>query len=113
MCATTKMDDPMRKIKIKYMDKIHRIYFGLQSKFFRAFPAVQQNSTNNTCFKSYDPTSRLWYVGAVTGSKKIIIMIDISTAMNEEKLSSIKKATTALIDTLSFNDFIGVIFFSK
>lgn len=40
-------------------------------------------------------------------------MIDISTSMNEEKLANIKSAAAALIDTLSFNDFVGVIFFSR
>lgn len=55
----------------------------------------------------------MWYVGAVTGSKKIVLMIDISTAMTSDMLNSIKKAAIALINTLGLNDFVGVVLYSN
>ncbi len=55
----------------------------MESGLFRAFPGALQESKNGICGKSYDPRKRPWYVGATTGSKNVIIAIDISSNMKK------------------------------
>jgi hypothetical protein len=43
--------------------------------YFRAYPGEKRLKCNN-----YMPSQRLWYLQATTGSKNMIIIIDISSA---------------------------------
>ncbi len=65
------------------MNKILRLYIGLESGFFRVYPGELQDSKNGICDNSYDPRKRPWYVGATTGSKNVIIAIDNSSHMKK------------------------------
>lgn len=63
--------------------------------------------------KQFTPKERVWYVGAATGSKNMVIALDISAGMAHEPIKSAKAAVIQLISTLGFNDFISLIFFSS
>lgn len=63
--------------------------------------------------KPFAPKERVWYVGAATGSKNIIIALDISAGMAQGPIKSAKAAVIQLISTLGFNDFVSLIFFSS
>ena len=61
----------------------------------------------------YDVRLRPWYTAGSGGGKNIILMMDVSASMaNEGRIDSVKEATKTIIDTLSSNDFVGVIAFS-
>lgn len=61
----------------------------------------------------YDPRFRPWYVTATSGSKNVILLLDISGSMNDNfKLDSAKEALISVVNTLSNNDFVGVVTFS-
>lgn len=64
--------------------------------------------------KNYDPRFRPWYIAATSGGKNIILVVDVSTSMEKRKgINLAKTAAKTVIDTLSNNDFIGVIAFSQ
>lgn len=61
----------------------------------------------------YDPRFRPWYVTATSGSKNVILLLDVSGSMEADyKLESAKEALISVINTLSNNDFVGVATFS-
>ena len=61
----------------------------------------------------YDPRFRPWYVTATSGGKNVILMVDISGSMDGNRINLAKEAAKSVINTLSNNDFIGVITFSS
>eukprot|EP01052_Picozoa_sp_SAG31_P003656 SAG31_NODE_143_length_22627_cov_14.541347_13_plen_312_part_00 len=67
----------------------------------------------------YDPRIKPWYVQATTGPKDVVVVLDTSgsmdsplNALNENPLSIAKKAASAVFDTLTAADRIGVVAFS-
>lgn len=81
-------------------------YIGTYNGIFRSFPGVESCS-------AYDPRIRKWYVGAATGAKNVMIILDISGSMIQgSRLSIAKKAAIKVIDTLNNFDWVGVVLFS-
>lgn len=64
----------------------------------------------NNCV-SYDCRSRPWYVGAVSGPKDIIIMIDSSASMESKWPITIDSAIE-LVNSLTFADYVSLMLFS-
>lgn len=60
----------------------------------------------------YDPRFRPWYVSATSGSKNVIIVIDVSNSMEGNTLNLAKSAAKSVINTLGLYDFVGVVSFS-
>ena len=60
---------------------ISRQYIGTYYGYFRVYPAHEQPNFNGICTKDYDPRVRPWYVAATTGSKNILIVLDVSKSM--------------------------------
>lgn len=61
----------------------------------------------------FDPRFRPWYVTATSGAKNVILMIDTSSSMLGDGLDVAKTAAKSVINTLSNNDFVGVISFDS
>ena len=49
---------------------------------------------------------------ATSGSKNVILILDVSGSMHGNRLSIAKEAAKRVINTLSNNDFVGVVTFS-
>ncbi len=60
----------------------------------------------------YDNRYRPWYVGATTGTKNFILLIDTSELMKKYS-PSLNEASAILLDTLIYSDWVGVITFNK
>merc|ERR1711991_705374 len=67
-----------------------------------------------------DARRRPWYVAASSGPKDIVLVLDTSGSMSqtnaftgESRLSVLKSATLALLNTLTQNDFSAVVEFSN
>jgi hypothetical protein len=57
------------------------MYVGTSFGMFRSYPALHRDSSNGVCAKDYDPRFRPWYVSATSGSKNLILIIDVSGSM--------------------------------
>lgn len=63
----------------------------------------------------FNPHFRPWYVGAASGQKNIIVLVDISVSMSEGSPSKIKIAQEAfdsVMKTTNDKDFFSVIAFN-
>ena len=82
-------------------------YVGTYNGIFRGYPG-QKNCAN------YDPRIRPWYVGAATGAKNLILVMDISGSMNTGgKLKIAKEAAKNVVSTLNNFDWVGMVTFSN
>jgi hypothetical protein len=104
-------------------------YFGGQETgLFAQYPT----SIKTQCWCDYyDPRYRPWYAAAVTGPKDMILVLDKSASMNEKvdiemvdeagnkvktkvkRLDIMKDAAAALLDTVTFLDFVQVVVYSS
>ena len=89
-----------------------KAYIGTSLGSFRSYPASRQLDEEGNC-QDYDPRYRPWYVTATSGAKNVILMIDTSGSMHGDRLQIAKDAATAVVNTLSNNDFVGVIQFGS
>jgi len=82
-------------------------YIATYNGVFRSFPGIKNCA-------QYDPRLRSWYVGASTGAKNLIIVMDISGSMNTGgKLDIAKEAAKNVVNTLNIFDFVGFVTFSS
>ncbi|MHA2031577.1 MAG: VWA domain-containing protein, partial [Candidatus Kariarchaeaceae archaeon] len=81
------------------------LYMGFEYGFHRSFPWHSYS-------KSYDPRIRPWYVGAVTGAKDVVVILDTSGSMAGSPLTNTKEAVKNVFKTLGPRDRLTVISFS-
>lgn len=83
----------------------------------RWFPGSPRN--RDASCSPYDPRLRSWYIAASSGPKDVVFVLDISLSMADAdcstcktRLQLMKDATSALLDTLNFNDYFAVVTFN-
>jgi uncharacterized protein YegL len=81
------------------------LYMGFEYGFHRSFPWHSYS-------KSYDPRIRPWYVGAVTGAKDVVVILDTSGSMIGTPLQNTKDAVKNVFSTLGPRDRLTVLSFS-
>ncbi|MFW9928944.1 MAG: VWA domain-containing protein [Candidatus Thorarchaeota archaeon] len=81
------------------------LYMGFEYGFHRSFPWHSYS-------KSYDPRIRPWYVGAVTGSKDVVVILDTSGSMGGTPIANTKDAAKRVFSTLGPRDRLTVLSFS-
>lgn len=86
------------------------MYFGSNRGLFRRFPG-EYRARNERC-DPYDPRIRPWYTIAASGAKNVLVLIDKSSSMRKVEEDA-KFAASAMIDTLSISDNVGVITFTN
>ena len=112
VCSSAMMEDKFKDLD-NGRDKRYGIaYIGTSLGSFRAYPTWRQVDKAGNC-TDYDPRFRPWYVIAASGSKNIILIIDISGSMDGQKLNLAKDAAKAVVNTLSNSDFVAIISFSN
>ena len=89
-----------------------KAYIGTNLGAFRSYPTTRQLDSDGQC-SDYDPRFRPWYVTATSGAKNVILLIDTSGSMTGTRLTIAKEAASAVVNTLSNNDFLGVINFGS
>ena len=100
------MEKSFKKLNENRNRRYGSAYIGTIHGITRIYPSSTQ------CL-SYDPRFRPWYIAATSGGKNIILAIDVSTSMNRGGKNLALKACKSVINTLSNNDFIGVVVFSQ
>jgi Mg-chelatase subunit ChlD len=78
---------------------------------YRGFPWKEMCSL-------YDPRQRPWYVAGSSGTKNLVLILDISGSMNApsgivSRLQLAKDAVTQVVDGLTNSDWVGFISFSS
>jgi len=102
----SQVDEEFFKLKQKYSLNIKWQYIGTYLGIHHLFPAQEY------C-KQYDPRGRPWYILAATGSKNLILVIDISKSMDlNNRFINAKNAASKIINSLTSNDWINVVIFS-
>eukprot|EP01083_Nonionella_stella_P276342 938905_1 len=90
------------------------MYFGMTSGVFRQFPAKENSRDDSGDYKSYDPRYRPWYVKAASGSKDMVILLDISGSMSiNNRLSIAKSAVISVLNTLTSDSLVNIVAFSS
>jgi len=104
--AFSVIDQEFKYLREKYPD-LKNQYIGTYLGIHRRYP------TQIVC-DAYDPRERPWYILAATGSKNLILVIDISKSMDSNnRFFNAKKAAKYLINSLNSNDWINIIIFSE
>ena len=99
-------------------------YFGSYNGIWRAYPGDARTRDEQGC-REYDPRVRPWYLSAASGSKNLVIVIDVSGSMNaydgsnfDSRMDLVRDAVTGLnsrglLDTVTQNDRVSVVTFSN
>ena len=89
------------------LERIGYQYFADQkSGSYIGWPAMDWCPTN------YDPRFRPWYASGSTGPKDVLIVVDVSGSMGEaNRYNLARQAADAVLDTLDWKDYVGVILF--
>jgi len=121
VCSTRGLDEVF---KSTHDDDTVWSYFGSHNGIWRAYPGDARTRTEEGC-REYDPRVRPWYLSAASGSKNLVILIDVSGSMNsfdgdnfESRMDLVRDAVTGtrgrgLLDTVTQNDRISVVTFSN
>ena len=81
------------------------MYYGNSAGSFQKYPGEK------TCSR-YDNRFRPWYIGAATGAKNFIMILDTSGSMqNYGKFEGLIEATKLLLKTLTNADWVGLVTF--
>lgn len=90
-------DESLRKGKT---DKIIYSYFGYTNSYLVSYPYRHESYDCEGKCVDYDPRYRPWYVGAITGAKNVLIIVDFSGSMDGTKIQKAKEATIQVLNTL-------------
>ena len=72
------------------------------------------STDSNGNYLSYDPRFRPWYVSAASGSKDVVILLDISESMLQNgRLASAKDAVISVLNTMGHSSFVSVVAFNQ
>jgi hypothetical protein len=82
-------------------------YFGTREGAFRILPGFPSEDCG-----AYDNTGRPWYVAGSSGPKNIVLVLDISSSMNEIRLGLMKQAAKRVVETLTSSDRVAIVFFN-
>lgn len=105
VCAISSIDTYFNRAFEAFPD-VSWQYVGTYNGIHRTFPGHEI-----PC--SYDPRFRPWYVAGASGAKNLIIILDTSGSMEDiSKLKVAKEALQTVIDTLTINDWIGLVTFN-
>jgi len=83
--------------------------FGSIEGFLRAYPSREWSLNFAGFHIDYDPRLRPWYIGATSGPKDIVIILDCSLSMEGKKFHMAKQVAKTVLNTLTKQDFVNVI----
>ena len=108
-----------------YAPNVIGVDTGTRDGHFRTYPSSawprkgehEDKSLGSCAF--YDPRQRPWYMGASTGPKDIVLIVDKSDSMNnvtgnskEPKWNTARRAVKDILGTFTLMDFVNVVVFS-
>ncbi|XP_039276628.1 voltage-dependent calcium channel subunit alpha-2/delta-3 isoform X2 [Nilaparvata lugens] len=89
-------------------------FFGSSTGFLRRFPGMKW-PTDEVAIRQdlHDFRTSSWFVGAATSPKDVAILLDVSSAMYGKHRDLARETVSAILDTLTDNDFVNVYTFSE
>lgn len=108
------MEDKFRETLDIYVDKSVMVasITGTFRKWPRhAYPRFEDGQPDYNNCDRYDPRSRPWFIGAISGPKDIVIMIDRSVIMLKA-WSDMKNIVKDILNTLYIYDYVNIVLFS-
>jgi uncharacterized protein YegL len=102
---SAKMDIVFQQLYNAYSEHVW-LYMGYEYGVHRSFPWHGPYS------RTYDPRTRPWYIGAITGAKDAVIIMDESGSMEGTPLANTKTAMKNVLKTLGPKDRFTVLSFS-
>ena len=109
VCISAILEDEFKALDEGRDYRYGKAYIGSTGSAFRSYPTTKQYDGYECA--DYDPRFRPWYVTATSGAKNVILIIATSASMLGDGLEVPRTAAKAVINTLSNNDFLGVISF--
>jgi gamma-aminobutyric acid type B receptor len=84
-------------------------YFGSRNGLLRSYPGIEWGKSGSE-YDDHDARLTPWYASAVSDSKNVLLVVDLSSASAHAASIS---AIESVLKTLSLNDYIGIITFSS
>jgi len=103
--SSSVLDDAFKQLSIE-KPYYKFLYFGSINGISRSYPL------RPTCTQ-FDSRVRPWYIGASSGTKNLIFILDTSGSMSGLRLTTLKESILVLINTLTSSDRIGLITFNS
>eukprot|EP00854_Cymbomonas_tetramitiformis_P006981 gene6981-8325_t len=85
-------------------ENLRHQYVALEEDLFFTYPGQKWRTLEDGSYEDYYHQTQPWYVSAVTGTKNLLLVVDVSSAAAFQKVAPI-------LDTLSASDYIAVIAF--
>ncbi|KRX09880.1 hypothetical protein PPERSA_05272 [Pseudocohnilembus persalinus] len=105
-----KYDPQLTSIKQSKDSQIVYQYAGFRNSYFNIYPFYHRPFVCDQC-QEYDPRSRSWYIGGVTGAKNLVLILDISQSM-AGKMNMAKNAALTVVESLTYSDYFQLILFN-
>lgn len=83
--------------------------FGSVEGFARTYPSREWALNFAGFHIDFDPRLRPWYIGATSGPKDIIIILDCSLSMQGKRFHMAKQVAKTVLNTLTKQDYVNVI----
>lgn len=75
---------PIRVVHFSFLPPCRWQYFGSMTGMHRTFPGHEWSQNFIGFHMDYDPRTRPWYLGTVSGAKDVVIIVDGSVSMEQE-----------------------------
>lgn len=110
---TKSLEDVFRKNKEEDPSLLWQV-FGSATGLARYYPASPWIDSSNTPDKidRYDVRRRPWYIQGAASPKDMLILVDASGSVSGLTLKLIKTSVSKMLETLSDDDFVNVVYFN-
>uniref|UniRef100_UPI0037E9987E voltage-dependent calcium channel subunit alpha-2/delta-1-like n=1 Tax=Semicossyphus pulcher TaxID=241346 RepID=UPI0037E9987E len=110
---TEALEDVFRKNKEEDPSLLWQVFgsaTGL-ARYFPASPWINANSSDDK-IDLYDVRRRPWYIQGAASPKDMLILVDASGSVSGYTLRLIKTSVREMLETLSDDDFVNVVYFN-
>ncbi|KAJ8032799.1 Voltage-dependent calcium channel subunit alpha-2/delta-2 [Holothuria leucospilota] len=84
-------------------------YFGSVDGLTRFYPGREWSTNFVGFYTDYDPRVRPWYIGATSGPKDVVIVLDCSYSMSGKKFEIAKSVARTVLSTLTKQDYVNIV----
>ena len=90
-----------------------QMYFGSLNGIYRQFPGVESTVNTDGNIPNFDPRLRPWYIAAASGEHIIVILMDVSDSMRQNRrIAQLQTAVKSLLHILPSSTWISIVAFN-
>ena len=99
----------------KDFDEMRKNHSGIKWQYFGSYNGVMRAYPGRDRCGTYDPRTRSWYISSLTGSKNLMLLLDVSNSLESSQSSDLSKkiAIQIINETLEITDFMGFLSFNN